>query len=100
MKTPVHHTKDFVVHADGTIKPYWSHNSARGWRGSGVFDRNSKEIYEGDIVKILNIFNDYDSKNIQTVTFHDGAFWTGNGLLLNLSVEYIEVVGHSAENRQ
>ena len=55
--------------------------------GSGVFDKNGREIFEGDIVK-----NDHDGE-IFPVTFEDGSFWAGDMELAN----YFEVVGHAED---
>lgn len=37
--------------------------------GSGVFDKNGKEIFEGDIIR-----HGFDRKDTAVVTFQNGAF--------------------------
>jgi len=61
-------------------------------RGSGVFDCNSREIYEGDIVQVETF-----EKRTATVEFYNGVFWLGNLILVDLPVIYyptLKVVGH------
>ena len=46
--------------------------------GSGLFDKNKKEIYEGDILKI-NIKDFYTSLIVEyNCIFENGAFWLKN----------------------
>lgn len=62
--------------------------------GSGIKDKNGKEIFEGDIVSWL------DGREQSPVYFVNGGLlihdWDGYYLLTNFPYE-IEVVGHIAE---
>ena len=108
MKPPVHHCKERVTFADGR-EPHWSFDAKPCWLGSGLYDRNGKEIFEGDIVK--EIFPpdcaNYDGR--QLVIFRRGEFllvrecyWArletcGATPLSWAGSNGIEVVGHIAE---
>ncbi len=66
--------------------------TVNGELGSGLYDRNSKELFEGDIVSVL------EHKHPFTVTFEDGKFWMDNGrmkcYLTYFRESKLEVIGH------
>lgn len=92
MKTPFHRFKNAYCSV-GVDKPdSWSFCEFYGWLGSGISDKNGKEIFEGDIVQIETF-----EKNAATVVFRDGAFWLGNRMIGELPAIYyptLEVVAH------
>ena len=61
-----------------------------GWLGSGLVDKNGKEVFEGDRVRIMDC-------HTTTVEFVDGTFKAGNMPLEDITALNIEVVGHVTE---
>ena len=57
-----------------------------GELGSGVYDRNGREIFEGDIVKIR------DAE--ERTTFEDGSFFINDRPIWRLKSSDLEVIGH------
>ena len=97
MINPVHRLKKFVKYA-GNEKPSYSYlTEADGWLGSGITDRNGKEIFEGDRVSVLG--HEYPF----TVMFVNSAFWLVNNYmkcyLTYFRESKLEVVGHIAEEQ-
>ena len=60
--------------------------AVNGELGSGIFDCNNREIYEGDI------FN--DEGDTYTVIFADGSFWANEQILEHFKDAGVEVIGH------
>ncbi|MBR3747141.1 MAG: hypothetical protein IKN27_09305 [Selenomonadaceae bacterium] len=62
-----------------------------GELGSGVYDRNGREIFEGDIVKIR------DAE--ERTTFEDGSFFINDIPIWRLRPCVLEVVGHVEDTK-
>ena len=62
-----------------------------GELGSGVYDRNGHEIFEGDIVKIR------DAE--ERTTFEDGSFFINDIPIWRLRPCVLEVVGHAEDGK-
>lgn len=84
-----HNIRQRVINEYGL--PVVKVETIQGELGSGIFDKNGKEIFEGDVVK-----KECTGKT-HSVYFVDGGFmihdWTGYHLLTNFP-EPLEVVGH------
>ncbi len=62
-----------------------------GELGSGITDRNGKEIFEGDIVKI------HDAEG--RTTFEDGSFFINDRPIWRLKSSDLEVIGHVEDTK-
>ena len=80
---------------------YWDHEDMIWQRFTGFFDKNGKEIFEGDIV-LDNFYGDKTAR----VIYDLGCFWLnsehlGEGLereLYDSVPEKLEVIGNLCEN--
>ena len=70
---------------DGTIK------AVDCKLGSGITDKNSREIFEGDIVKI------HDAE--ERTTFEDGSFFINDRPIWRLKSSELEIVGHAEDTK-
>ena len=59
-----------------------------GELGSGVFDKNGREIFEGDTLKLTAS----DTPRTVTVIFRNAAFFAGDDLLMNFAGYELEVI--------
>lgn len=63
-----------------------------GELGSGLFDKNGREIFEGDKVDVYIA----DNKTCtDTIVFRDGGFFALHVLVTDIDARDIEVVGHA-----
>ena len=111
MKTPVHHWKERVTYADGR-EPHWTFDGKPCWLASGLYDRNGKEIIEGDIIKIISPPDCWQDDMRRLVIFRNGEFlsarecyWSrletcGATPLPWEGLTRVEIVGHIAEEQQ
>lgn len=93
MTMPFHRFKH-TYRAVGTGKhDTWCTTEFYGCLGTGLYDRNGVEIYEGDLIKFG------DESEIYTVIFDDAAFWLGSNeyFLYHFEPSELEVVGHITE---
>ncbi len=63
-----------------------------GELGSGLYDRNGKEIFEGDRVSFSDEYS-------AVVTFEDGSFFINDRPIWRLRPCVLEVVGHVEDTK-
>ncbi len=62
--------------------------SFNGELGTGIFDKNGKEIFEGDIVKL-------PTGKTTAIIFDEGSFWQEDpSFILAPKAADLEIVGH------
>lgn len=68
---------------------------------TGLKDKNEKEIYEGDIVKIQTVKVNEDDYIIGTVVYseYEGMYLTNKGYILGRISHRAEVIGNIYENK-
>ena len=98
MKEPDHKVKRHFVPFSNKEKPHWVEYPVYGWLGSGVKDKNGKEIFEGDLLA------DRDGELCEVV-FVDGKFMAlpfsyHSWIPLADIADVLEVDGHIPEDEQ
>ena len=89
MNIPVHSYK--TLKKFGNITRVSAPVKFNGWLGSDIYDKNGREVFEGDIVNI-------NGTPAGAVYFREGAFRAGGMLLKDYNDGEIEIVGHISED--
>ena len=90
MKVPQHKYKVLKLHGNGGIhlsRP----RRLDGWLGSKCLDKNGKEIFEGDHIKVDRFVG------VSDVTFKHGCFWAFDFPFSEFAADEIEIVEHVTE---
>ena len=109
LRTFLYGTPLFITNEENYILPnFWDYEGLNKFKVlkktisqfTGLFDKNGKEIYEGDVLKTFPIISSdkiaYDSFNV--VVRFTSSSWIANGVLGIKQSEISEVIGNIFEN--
>lgn len=95
----------FVQEEDG--EAYWLERNTEMLQFTGLFDKNGKEIYEGDILRMSIYFGNAILRGMRiihaVISFHSGGFWFDGGGFTDCNWHHYnasdrEIIGNIYEN--